>query len=171
MMLWQRKEGHSTFHYIHHDSGYHDLGVASNPGFLFRILFSSFPKLQDKIQNGKPGFKANLGVLGQLLRIPCQVHTADLTVVRMNSVSIYLTRAVGISSSLLGLDKLSFYSTYYSILLFSTFVLSYVFLRILTRFSWRSELEKNEGKMWQTNTQKCIATLQIATSFKADSCW
>ena len=105
---WQKKEGHGTFHHIHHDSGYHDLGIASNPGFLFRILSRSFPKLWDKIQNRKPGFKANLGVCGQLLRTPCLVQTADLTVVRMNSGSFHLTRAVGISSSLLGLDELSF---------------------------------------------------------------
>ena len=122
MMLWQRKEWRGTFHYIHHDSGYHDLGVASNPGFVFRILSRSFPKPQDKIRNGKPGFKANLGVLGQLLRTPCLVQTPDLTVVRMNSGSFYLTRAVGISSSLLSLDELSFYSTYYFILSFSTLV-------------------------------------------------
>ena len=40
------------------------LGLASNPGFPFRILsrtsdFSS--KLRNKIQNRKPGFEASLG--------------------------------------------------------------------------------------------------------------
>ena len=54
----------------------------------------------------------DLGVCGELLRTPCLVQTADLTVVRMNSVSFYLTRVVGISSSLLGFDELSFFSTY-----------------------------------------------------------
>ena len=36
--------------------------LASNPGSLFQILSRSFAqnqKLQDKIQNGKPGLKAN----------------------------------------------------------------------------------------------------------------
>ena len=47
-------------------------GVASNPGFPFRILSRSFgeksPKLQDKIRNGKPGFEARNGV-----RVCCHV--------------------------------------------------------------------------------------------------
>ena len=43
-------------------------GLASNPGFPFRILSRSFgekigfsPKLRDKIRNGKPGFEARSG--------------------------------------------------------------------------------------------------------------
>ena len=64
----------------------------------------------------------DLGVCGQLLRTPCLVQTADLTVVRMNSVSFYLTTAVGISSSLLGLDELSFFSTFTFYLLFFQYV-------------------------------------------------
>ena len=47
--------------------------LASNPGSLFQILSCSFgeksdfsPKLQDKIWNGEPGFKASSDLQGDV---------------------------------------------------------------------------------------------------------
>ena len=48
--------GQFTLNYMHDRS---QPGIASNPGFPFRIL--SRRKLRDKIWNGKPGFEAKPG--------------------------------------------------------------------------------------------------------------
>ena len=117
----------------------------------------------------------DLGVCGQLLRTPCRlVQTADLTVVRINSVSFYLTRAVGISSSLLGLDEflsflpiiLFFYFLPVVLLVwcmycYGTMLADNIILRFLLCVNavWKWEMRYSYHNAWSAlslNFHKCI---------------